>query len=79
MTAERAREIFDAARAHPGAKIGPWSDQLDNVMTASEREEIKAVWATMSGGSSFVSALFHIMNGGWRGDQPHSERATFPI
>lgn len=63
MTAERARQIFDAAVNHPGAKIGPWSDCLRHVMTNSERQEINRVWETMPGYTSFCDALFRIMNG----------------
>ena len=60
MTPTRAREIYDAARAQ--ATCGPWSDQLDNVMTPDERREIVAVWETMPGNSCFVDALFRVMN-----------------
>lgn len=61
MTAERAREIFDHARQR--ATVGPWSDQLDKVMTPDERHEIKQLWATMPGHTCFVDALFRVMNG----------------
>lgn len=61
MTRERANEIFEQAKAR--ATVGPWSDQLDHVMSAEERADIMARWRTMPGHCSFVSALFAIKNG----------------
>lgn len=62
MTRERADEIFEAAKAR--AIHGPWSDQLDKVMTADERAEVIAFWKRIpSGSSTFVSALFRIRDG----------------
>lgn len=61
MTQQRAQEIYAAARAK--AKIGPWSDQLDKVMTPEERGEIRRVWHEMPGYTCFVDALMRIMRG----------------
>ena len=55
MTPARATEIIQ--QAHARAKFGPWSDQIDNVLQPGERDEIRAVWDTMSGSSTFVGAL----------------------
>ncbi len=38
MTNERVNEIIKAAKAK--AKYGPWSDQLDKVMSKEERREV---------------------------------------
>lgn len=58
MTAQRAQQIIDDAHARGGC--WPWSDNLDHVMRPGEREEVKAVWDTMSGSSCFVDALYRI-------------------
>lgn len=56
MNRERAREIIQAA--YDQATIGPWSDQLDKVMTKKERAEVKAFWDTLPGHTCFVDAIF---------------------
>lgn len=61
MTPERAREIFVEAKARTG--LGPWSDQLRNVMTADERMQVLEVWKTMPGSSCFFDALNKIARG----------------
>jgi len=61
MTAERAAEIVQQAQAT--AKYGPWSDQLDKVMSKAERDHVIALWNTMPGYTCFVDALLRIRNG----------------
>ena len=55
MTRERANEIVRQAQAL--ARYGPWSDQLDKVMTPDERAAVLAMWETMPGYTTFVHAL----------------------
>ena len=62
MNRERAREIIQ--RAHVLATIGPWSDQIDKVMTKEERAEVNMVWNTLPGHTCFVDALFCIAREG---------------
>ena len=61
MTRERANEIVRQAQAL--ARYGPWSDQLDKVMTPDERAAVLAMWETMPGYTTFVHALQRICNG----------------
>lgn len=68
MTRERANEII--AQAQTRAKYGPWSDQLDKVMSADERRAVLEMWETMPGYTCFVHALYRIANG----DPPGSEQ-----
>lgn len=58
MTPERAQEIVKQARDK--ATCGPWSDQLDKVMTKEERNEVNQVWDKMPGHTCFVDALYSI-------------------
>lgn len=58
MKPERAREIIQAA--YDKASVGPWSDQLDKVMSKEERAEVCAVWETMPGHTCFVDAIYRI-------------------
>lgn len=60
MTAERAAEIIEQAKRK--AIYGPWSDQLDKVMTPDERADILRKWETMPGHTCFVDALLRIKN-----------------
>jgi len=60
MTPERAKEIIAQAKAQAGC--GPWSDQLDKVMTDIEREEVRHKWQTMPGYTCFVDALFRFVD-----------------
>jgi hypothetical protein len=58
---ERAREIFDECRK----SHGPWSDQLDKVMTDGEYAFVKSVWdVIVDGERSFATAFFRILRGG---------------
>ena len=61
MTSERAAQIIEQAQAR--AIHGPWSDQLDKVMTAEERAEVLQLWRTMPGYTCFVDALLRIKQG----------------
>ena len=67
MTSERANEIIVQAKAR--ARHGPWSDQLDKVMTPEERQEVIDLWNTMPGYTCFVHALLRIVYGD--GPGPH--------
>ncbi len=58
MTSERAAEIIQQAKAK--AIHGPWSDQLDKVMTREERAAVLVKWETMPGHTCFVDALLRI-------------------
>jgi hypothetical protein len=58
MTPIRAQEIIQAA--YDKCTCGPWSDQLDKVMTKEERQEVNAVWDTMPGDTCFVDAIYRI-------------------
>jgi hypothetical protein len=62
MNRDRAREIIQAA--YDRATIGPWSDQLDKVMTREERTEVNAVWSALPGHTCFVDAIFCIARDG---------------
>lgn len=55
LTRERVDEIIKQARDK--STYGPWSDQLDKVMTKEEREEVIQRWNTMDGETCFVDAL----------------------
>ena len=72
MTSERAAEIIEQAQGR--ATFGPWSDQLDKVMTAEERAEVIRFWETMPGYTCFVDALFRIKQGIPGGDRVPTER-----
>lgn len=61
MTPERAKEIIQQAR--DATTVGPWSDQLRNVMTTDERVEVLKVWRNMPGCFCFVDALNKIARG----------------
>lgn len=61
MTRERAAEIIQQAQSL--ARHGPWSDQLDKVMSPDERDDVLAMWKTMPGYTCFVHALFRIRDG----------------
>lgn len=56
----RANEIFNQARNQ--TKHGPWSDQLDKVMSPGERAYIMAIWDTMPGNTCFVDAFLRVKN-----------------
>jgi len=62
VTPERATEIIQQARERAGH--GPWSDQLQHVMTLDERRELLAVWKTMPGHTAFVDVLNRVATGG---------------
>jgi hypothetical protein len=72
MNQERAQQIVKQARAHAGC--GPWSDQLDKIMTSAERDEVIAHWQTMPGHTCFVDALNRFANG--RVEQPDHKEPT---
>lgn len=61
MTPSRAKEIIESAQEK--STCGPWSDQLDKVMSAVERADVIEVWNTLPGDSCFVDALYRIANG----------------
>jgi hypothetical protein len=61
VTPQRAKEIVEQARAQ--AKFGPWSDQLDKVMTEGERNFVKDHWGTLPGHKNFVDALMSVARG----------------
>lgn len=61
MTPERAKEIIK--QAQDKANVGPWSDQIEKVITKEERNEVNKVWETMPGHTCFVDALYRIANG----------------
>ena len=58
MPAKRAQEIIQAA--YDCSTHGPWSDNLDKVMTNEERDQVNEVWQTMPGNTCFVDALYRI-------------------
>ncbi len=58
LPSDRVKEIIKTARAL--ATYGPWSDQLDSVMTAEERQSVKDLWNTMPGNTCFVDALLRM-------------------
>lgn len=58
MTPIRAKEIIRTA--HEAATPGPWVDQIDRLIDATEREEINSIWERMPGYSTFVDALQRI-------------------
>jgi hypothetical protein len=58
MTPERAQQIIQAA--YDTCTCGPWSDQLDKVMSREERAEVNEVWETMPGDTCFVDAIYRI-------------------
>ena len=62
FSAERAREIIEIAQ---GMTLhGPWSDNLDDVLTDGEYAYVLRVWASIpSGASTFLSALYAIAEG----------------
>ena len=63
VSALRAREIVSEAQA--SASPGPWSDQLDRVMSKGEYRFVYDHWMTMRGGdgsASFVDALLDLAN-----------------
>jgi len=60
----RAKGIMREAQAK--ASVGPWSDQIDRVISQGEHRYIKDVWMTMPGNKSFVNALTGIASGRWK-------------
>ena len=60
MTPERAKEVYAQCRKQAGC--GPWSDQLDNVLTSDEDFDLRKLWRTMPGHTCFVDALFRVMH-----------------
>jgi len=60
LSQKRAVEIFEQAKQQAGH--GPWSDQLDKIMTRGERLEINALWNTMNGSSCFVDAFLRFVH-----------------
>lgn len=61
MTPERANEVIEIAKRD--AKGGPWSDQLEKLMTKEERSYVKSVWDNMNGSTAFVDALYRVARG----------------
>lgn len=53
LTAERAQEILDTARASKG--MGPWVDRIQ--MTPAEKGKVIAFWNTLPGNTTFMDAL----------------------
>jgi hypothetical protein len=60
VTPQRANEIIEAARTR--ATVGPWSDQLQHVMTIDERRDLLAMWRRMPGNTCFVDVLTRVAN-----------------
>lgn len=60
FNAERANEIISECKA---CAVGPWSDNLRQVMTHGETAYVHAVWDLLDGNSAFIDALNHIANG----------------
>lgn len=61
VTPERAREIM--AQAQAKAVHGPWSDQIQKVITPEENAYFLAVWdAIARGTSTFMTAFFAALN-----------------
>jgi hypothetical protein len=61
VSSVRAQEIIAQARGR--AKHGPWSDQIDRVITKGERKYISDVRDSLPGNTSFVDALVRIAQG----------------
>lgn len=59
----RAIEVFDQCVKQSGC--GPWSDQLQLVLTDDEYDDIKKIWCdpANSGSASFSSTFLEIYNG----------------
>jgi hypothetical protein len=55
LSPARAKEIIQQAKDK--AVHGPWSDQLDKVMSKEECDEVIRHWNTMNGSTNFVQAL----------------------
>lgn len=61
VSPERAKEI--AANAQERATHGPWSDQIDKVITPQEKAFFMAVWDSIpNGNSSFMTAFNAVLN-----------------
>jgi len=61
VSPERAKEIMEKAKER--AKYGPWSDQIDKVITPQEKAYFMAVWDSIPNGSScFMSAFYAVLN-----------------
>lgn len=58
LTAHRIDEIERLCQTSKGH--GPWSDQLDNIMTEDEQDEVRTHWYLLDGESCFVSAMFDL-------------------
>lgn len=58
LTPGRAKEII--AQAKKKAVHGPWTDQLDKVMTTAERKRINDIWDTMGGSADSYGALMRV-------------------
>jgi hypothetical protein len=61
ITQARAEEI--RTKCQELAKHGPWSDQLDKVITPEEDKEIRDLWATMPGNTAYIHAFYRFING----------------
>ena len=69
VTQERADQIIEQAKSK--AIHGPWSDQLERVMTPAERAEVMDKWDTMPGHTCFVHALLRLRNGDAKTSENH--------
>lgn len=58
MTTDRARYLVQAAREK--AVHGPWIDQIEKVMTPSDRQAINAIWMQLPGSACFADALHRV-------------------
>lgn len=55
VDAQRAREIIQQAKAM--TQYGPWSDNIDRVLSQGERRFISQFWDTLPSNTSFTDAL----------------------
>lgn len=61
MDQARAKEVKDLC--HKTAGCGPWSDRLRDHLTSDEVSEVKALWDTMPGYTSFYDAFMRFVQG----------------
>lgn len=62
---EKIRSECETLAKEAARKIGAsaWYDHADKVLTADERQQVRSLWDTMSGASSWMSAFFEWMKG----------------
>ena len=68
MSKDEAQTIIRLAleRHREKGLVGPWSDQLEKVMTLDQRIHVQRFWDQLDGNTSFLDALVCLANGTYK-------------